>query len=132
MAQSSQKLRFEPRSPYNELPRLQAILINSIPLLEARASSEIENIVTTAGRLFRFAQDDDHPQADPATKETLRYRTALRRGFDHLKKRPLSTSTAVEVCRMITGTAIGIRRVPTTSSRRSTHSETGTEERAAS
>ena len=33
----------------------QAMLINSIPLLEAQASSEIENIVTTADRLFRYA-----------------------------------------------------------------------------
>src|SRR5271156_2631085 len=32
-----------------------AVLINSIPLLEAQASSEIENIVTTTDRLFRFA-----------------------------------------------------------------------------
>ena len=32
-----------------------SVLINSIPLLEAQASSEIENIVTTADRLFRFA-----------------------------------------------------------------------------
>ena len=35
----------------------QAMLINSIPLLEAQASSEIENIVTTADRLFRYAND---------------------------------------------------------------------------
>ncbi len=35
----------------------QSVLINSIPLLEAQASSEIENIVTTADRLFRHAND---------------------------------------------------------------------------
>ncbi|MCL5668535.1 MAG: hypothetical protein M1392_00720, partial [Gammaproteobacteria bacterium] len=40
-----------------------AILINTIPLLEARASSEIENIVTTADRLFRYAQNDAAGQA---------------------------------------------------------------------
>jgi Fic/DOC family N-terminal len=33
----------------------QAMLINTIPGLEAQASSEIENIVTTADRLFQFA-----------------------------------------------------------------------------
>ena len=57
-----------------------SVLINSIPLLEAQASSEIENIVTTADRLFRFA---NRPEAgvDPATKEALRYRTALYQGF---------------------------------------------------
>ncbi len=54
----------------------QAILINLIPILEAQASSEIENIVTTTDRLFRFAKEAAN--ADPATKEALRYRTALR------------------------------------------------------
>src|SRR5437764_735599 len=36
----------------------QDVLINTIPLLEARASSEIENIVTTTDQLFRYAQPD--------------------------------------------------------------------------
>ena len=44
----------------------EAILINSIPLLEAQASSEIENIVTTSDRLFRYANDVTG-RADPAT-----------------------------------------------------------------
>jgi hypothetical protein len=74
-----------------------AILINTIPLLEARASSAIENIVTTADRLFRFAQDGERGHADPATKEALRYRTALRRGHDSLARRPVSTTTAIEM-----------------------------------
>jgi Fic family protein len=92
----------------------QLVLINTIPLLEARASSEIENIVTTTDRLFRYSQDEDHREADQATKEALRYRTALRRGFDSLRKRPLCTATAVEVCRTITGLATDIRRIPGT------------------
>lgn len=90
------------------------ILINTIPLLEARASSEIENVVTTTDRLFRFAQGDQEGLADPATKEALRYRTALYRGFQSLKRRPLSTATAVEVCRTIKGVHLDIRRVPGT------------------
>lgn len=64
-----------------------AILINTIPVLEARASSEIENIVTTTDRLFRYAAGEAS-SADPATKEAIRYRTALRRGYDHLATRP--------------------------------------------
>src|SRR4029077_10265708 len=36
-----------------------AMLINTLPLLEARASSEIENIVTTADKLFQHAQTDE-------------------------------------------------------------------------
>ena len=36
-----------------ELIPNQAMLINTLPVLEAQASSEIENIVTTTDRLFR-------------------------------------------------------------------------------
>ena len=91
----------------------QAMLINSIPLLEAQASSEIENIVTTSDRLFRYA-NDAASQADPATKEALRYRTALYRGFEMLKRRPVSTVMAVEVCRTIKGVDLDIRKTPGT------------------
>lgn len=92
----------------------QDVLINTIPLLEAQASSEIENIVTTTDQLFRYAQPDRESLADPATKEALRYRAALRRGVELLKKRPLITSTAVEVCRTLLGVDLDIRRVPGT------------------
>ncbi len=91
----------------------QAVLINTIPLLEAQASSEIENVVTTTDRLFRFA-DAMGNQADAATKEALRYRTALNHGFQALQQRPLSTGIAVDVCRIIKDTDLDIRRVPGT------------------
>lgn len=91
----------------------QAVLINSIPLLEAQASSEIENIVTTTDRLFQFA-DDREALADPATKEALRYRTALREGFESLSKHPLTTRTAVEICSTIKGVDMDVRRTPGT------------------
>lgn len=91
----------------------QGVLINSIPLLEAQASSEIENIVTTADRMFLF---DGGPaeQADTATKEALRYRAALWDGYRSLQQRPLTTATAVNVCRAIKGIALDIRRTPGT------------------
>jgi len=92
----------------------QTILINTIPLLEARASSEIENIVTTTDRLFRFAQSDREEFADPATKEALRYRTALRQGMESLSRRPLATTTAVEVCRTLLASDLDVRRLPGT------------------
>ena len=90
----------------------QDVLINTIPLLEAQASSEIENIVTTSDALFRFAQDEQ--AADPATKEALSYRAALREGFDSLTERPLSTGTAVRVCSRLKNRDMDIRRVPGT------------------
>lgn len=96
-----------------ELIPNQAMLINTIPLLEAKGSSEIENIVTTTDALFKYSQIDPE-KADTATREALRYRTALRQGVDSLKARPLTTSTAVKVCSTIKGKQMDIRRVPGT------------------
>ncbi len=61
------------------------VLINTIPFLEAQASSEIENIVTTTDALFRHAQLPDEVTS-PATKEAFRYRTALKAGFELFEK----------------------------------------------
>lgn len=90
----------------------QTMLINTIPLLEAKDSSEIENIVTTTDQLFQHVQGDG--AADHATKEALRYRSALQRGFLSLKERPLCTATAVEICRTLKGADMDIRRTPGT------------------
>ena len=62
-----------------ELIPNSAVLVNALPLLEARASSEIENIVTTTDKLFEFV-DMAEDKADAATKEALRYRAALIEG----------------------------------------------------
>lgn len=91
----------------------QGVLVNSIPLLEARASSEIEDIVTTADQMFLF-DGATEAEADPATKEALRYRTALWEGYQALKDRPLSTNTAVQICRAIKGVDMDIRKTPGT------------------
>ena len=91
----------------------QAVLINSIPLLEAQASSEVENIVTTMDRMLLFDGVNDQ-EADPATKEVLRYRTALWEGYQALGTRPLSTNTAVQICRAIKGVDMNLRRSPGT------------------
>ncbi len=89
-----------------------AMLINTLPLLEAQASSEIENIVTTADKLFQHLQVD--AGADPATREALRYRHALLEGFNTLKARPLTTRTAELVCTEIKGIEMSVRKVPGT------------------
>ena len=92
-----------------ELISNQTMLINTLPLPEARDSLEIENIATTADQLFQYAQGGDN-QADAATKEALRYRTALYLGYLSLSARPLCTTTAVEVCRAIKASDLDIRR----------------------
>lgn len=95
-----------------ELIPNQGVLINALPLLEAQASSEIENIVTTTDRLFQYQHADS--QADPATREALRHSSALMEGFRTLHQTPLNTRTAEQVCTRIKGVAMQVRRVPGT------------------
>lgn len=90
----------------------QGLLINLLPLLEAKDSSEIENILTTTDKLFRHAQQESG--ADAATREALRYRTALYQGFRQLQDRPLSTATAIEVCSTLKNQTMELRRLPGT------------------
>ncbi|MDB4907758.1 MAG: filamentation induced by cAMP protein Fic [Gemmatimonadetes bacterium] len=88
------------------------ILLNSILLLEAQASSEIENIVTSADELFRRVEASD--PGDAATREALRYRRALLEGAASLQVKPLSTWTAEVVCTEVKGVEMRVRRVPGT------------------
>lgn len=91
-----------------------SVLINAIPLLEAQASSEIENIVTTTDALFRAASKPDESSSDPAVKETLRYRTAIRLGVESMNRRALTAGTAIEICECIKGKEMGLRKLPGT------------------
>lgn len=95
-----------------ELIPNQGMLINTLPLLEAQASSEIENIVTTTDKLFQFQNTDE--RADPVTREALRYSSALLEGFRALKSHPLNTRTAEQVCTRIKGIQMQVRRIPGT------------------
>lgn len=116
------------RAALSELKQAAALipdpgmLINTLPLLEAQASSEIEHIVTTADKLFQHLRAED--TADPATKEALRYRHALLEGFQSLAKRPLGTRTAEAICSRIRDIQMGVRRVPGTALASSTTGET--------
>lgn len=88
------------------------LLMTTLPLLEAQASSEIENIVTTADALFRHLHDS--AGTDPATREALRYREALLEGHRELAHRPIGTRLAELVCSRIKGVDMTVRRVPGT------------------
>src|SRR5690606_33305349 len=70
-------------------------------------SSEIENVVTTADKLFQALPNDSN--ADPATREALRYREALLAGFRELANRPLGTGTAETVATRIKGHQMSVR-----------------------
>ena len=88
-----------------------SVLIHAVPLLEAQASSEIENIVTTADELFKHA---DLGGGDHATKEALRYRSALFAGVESIRSRPLTASTAARICSELQGRDMAVRAVPGT------------------
>jgi len=76
------------------------ILIDTLFLQEALASSEIENIVTTQDEAFRAAvANDDGP---PEAKEVTRYRVAMRHGYDAwLKNRFISENMLIEMFRIL-------------------------------
>ena len=86
----------------------KSLLINVLPLLEAQASSEIENIVTTSDKLFRSSLLSQLP--DSATREALDYRAALHKGYQSLSDRPLSTVTAELVCSVVKSRTIAVRK----------------------
>ncbi len=88
------------------------VLLSSLPLLEAQASSEVENIVTTADELFRHL--DTSGNATPAAREALRYREALMEGYRALERRPLGVGIAQEICTRIKATQMSPRKVPGT------------------
>ena len=92
----------------------QSILINTLGLQEAKDSSEIENIITTHDELFK---DDVLPESfsNPAAKEVLRYRQALRIGFNQIKQSGLLTSNhIIQIQAELEQNNAGFRKLPGT------------------
>ncbi|MEX0722151.1 MAG: Fic/DOC family N-terminal domain-containing protein [Balneolaceae bacterium] len=85
-----------------------SVLINSIIVQEAKASSEIENVVTTNDKLFMALSANDK-QTDPQTKEVLRYRQALWMGYHRLNNGGLNTDLFLKLMQTIKETDAGIR-----------------------
>jgi len=92
----------------------QGILIDTLALQEAKASSEVENIVTTQDELFQADLFPDDPQS-PAAKEVALYRDALRLGFKKLNETGLiPNSVLIDMFRLLKGRTDGFREVPGT------------------
>ena len=66
----------------------QGLLINTISLQEAKASSAIENIFTTDDELYKAYSDQKYQMPQGASKEVLRYREALWTGYHYLAQLP--------------------------------------------
>jgi Fic family protein len=67
----------------------QGILINTISLQEAKASSAVENIFTTDDELYKAYSMDKTDTVDAPAKEILRYREALWTGMKDIRKKEL-------------------------------------------
>ncbi|GAA4429541.1 Fic family protein [Pontibacter saemangeumensis] len=65
----------------------QGLLINTISLQEAKASSAIENIFTTDDELYKAYSEQKAEAAAGPSKEVLRYREALWHGYDYIKEK---------------------------------------------
>ncbi|RIV18631.1 hypothetical protein DYU11_27015 [Fibrisoma montanum] len=61
------------------------MLVNSISLREAKASSAIENLFTTDDELYRPFNDQQSELTTEPTKEVVRYREALWTGLHFLQ-----------------------------------------------
>jgi len=94
----------------------QGILIDTLALQEAKASSEVENIVTTQDELFQADIFPDDPQS-PAAKEVARYRDALRLGHRRLQETRglILNSTLIDIFRLLMDRSGGFRATPGTS-----------------
>ena len=93
----------------------QGILIDTLALQEAKASSEVENIVTTQDELFQADLFPDDPQS-PAAKEVARYRDALRLGLSRLVETSglIPNSTLIDMFRLLKDRDDGFRVTPGT------------------
>lgn len=87
------------------------ILVNTIALQEAKTSTEIENIFTTEDELYKAISDTvKEENADPATKEVLRYREALWTGYASMKgNSTLDIPLILHIFQQIKNTSTGIR-----------------------
>lgn len=85
----------------------QTVLLNTLPLQESRASSEIENIVTTDDELFRSNVDNS---INGPTKEVRAHANALLEGFEIVKEtKMLRLQDLLTVQKRLIGNDAGLR-----------------------
>lgn len=88
----------------------QALLINSISLQEAKASSAIENIFTTDDELYKAFSEQNLSQTSGPAKEILYYREALWEGHKYLQAHnKIDIDYFVKMYRVVSRFSDGIR-----------------------
>jgi len=91
-----------------------SLFLDTLHLQEAKASSEIENIMTTNDDLYQ-AVVADKKFDNPATKEVISYKEAIWLGIKRLEEKPfITTNLCVELMQCIKQNTAGIRTTPGT------------------
>lgn len=92
----------------------QSILISTLSLQEAKESSAIENIVTTHDELYKSSSASEQ-FASQAAKEVHSYASALRNGYERVKKYNLLTNNQIlDIQASIEENGAGFRALPGT------------------
>lgn len=90
------------------------LFLDTIYLQEAKASSEVENIVTTNDDLY-LSLVADRKVENPATKEVLCYKEALWLGLEQLITKPfITTNLCISIVQCIKQNSASIRVTPGT------------------
>lgn len=90
------------------------LFLDTIYLQEAKASSEVENIITTNDELYKSLVADKKID-NSATKEVLNYKEALWSGLEQLKTKPfISTNLCIKIVQCIKQNNASIRVTPGT------------------
>ena len=85
------------------------LFLDTIHFKEAKASSEIENIITTNDDLYQSVVAEKKFD-NPAAKEVISYKDALWLGLQKIDQRPfISTNLCIEIVQKITHNTAGIR-----------------------
>jgi Fic family protein len=90
------------------------LFLDTIYLQEAKASSEVENIITTNDELYKSLVADRKIE-NSATKEVLSYKEALWLGLEELKTKPfITTNLCVKIVQCIKQNNASVRNTPGT------------------
>ncbi len=91
----------------------QAILFNNVVLLEAKDSSEIENIITTQDELYKAIATKR--KSSPEVKEVINYRKAVFTGYELIRRQGfLRLQDIIAIQQAIVENDAGIRTLPGT------------------
>lgn len=91
----------------------EIILLNTLPIQEAKDSSAIENIVTTHDEIFKASLMTNAKSLE--AKEVQNYSLALKKGFSLIREKDLLTKNdIIEIQSELEKNSAGIRKLPGT------------------